>query len=57
MTARSDALFLSIRHAPMNKMHPKGTCGSGRIRFIMIVEGPKGRRSWPGRHPFWLKFA
>jgi hypothetical protein len=35
MSARRDALFLSIRHAPMNKMRPKGTCGSGRLRFII----------------------
>ena len=55
--ARRDALFLSIRRAPMEKMHPKGTCGSGRLRSIIIEEGPKGRRLWLGRHPFWLKFA
>ena len=55
--ARRDALFLSIRRAPMDKMHPKGTCGSGRLRSIIIEEGPKGRRLWLGRHPFWLKFA
>ena len=41
-TARRDPLFLSIGHAPMDKMHPKGTCGSGRLRFIIIGEGPKG---------------
>jgi hypothetical protein len=35
MTARRDALFLSIRHAPMNKMRPKGTCGNERLRFII----------------------
>ena len=56
-TARRDALFLSIRRAPMDKMHRKGTCGSGRLRSIIIEEGPKGRRLWLGRHPFWLKFA
>jgi hypothetical protein len=39
-TARRDPLFLSIDHAPMDKMHPKGTCGSGRLRFIIIGEGP-----------------
>jgi coenzyme PQQ precursor peptide PqqA len=42
MSARRDALFLSIRHAPMNKMRPKGTCGSGRLRFIIGVTVPKG---------------
>jgi hypothetical protein len=42
MTARRDALFLSIRHAPMNKMHPKGTCSGERLSFNIVNKVQKG---------------
>jgi coenzyme PQQ precursor peptide PqqA len=41
MTARRDALFLSIRHAPMNKMHPKGTCSGERLSFNMSIRSKR----------------
>jgi hypothetical protein len=31
-----------FRHSPMNKMHPKGTCGRGHLGFIMLAKIQKG---------------
>jgi len=57
MTARRDAPFLSIRHAPMIKMRVQKALAVTSAYALLFIKGPKGRSSWPGRHPFWLKFA